>query len=145
MLFLLLYAPWRVFRWNDKWEIGSNRISISARALVLIVWLGIVIAAFRGGGDQWDNPRYRVSFISLQAALFGWVWVAQRLRTDKWLWRVLVGTAIVMIWFVPWYLERYIYLDWPIQNVFLLIALATISVILYWIIAILRDRRSGGK
>jgi hypothetical protein len=145
LLFLLLYAPWRAIRWNDKWELDSNRSSISARTLVLIVWLGIVIAAFRGGGDQWDNPRYRVAFIGLQAALFGWVWAAQRLRPDKWLWRVLVGIAIVMIWFIPWYLERYIYLNWPIQNVFLLLSLAIASVILYWVIDILKDRRAGDK
>jgi len=145
MLLLVLYAPWRVIRWNDKWELDSKGSSISARALVLIVWLGIVIAAFRGGGDLWDNPRYRVVFISLQAALFGWVWAAQRLKPDKWLWRILVGIAIAMIWFIPWYLERYIYLNWPIQNVFVLLSLAIASMILYWIIAVLKDRRSGDK
>ena len=145
MLFVTLYAPWRVKRWNDKWKLGSSRSSLSARALVIIVWLGILIAAFRGGGDQWDNPRYRVAFISLQAALFGWVWVAQRLKPDRWLWRVLIGSGIVIIWFMPWYLERYIYLSWPIQDVFVLLLLAIGSVILYWIIDILLVRRSGSK
>ncbi len=143
MLLSLLYAPGRVLRWNDKWQLDLNRSSISARALVILVWLGILISAFRGGGDQWDNPRYRVAFIGLQAALFGWIWAAQRLRPDKWLWRVLVGIAIVIVWFIPWYLERYIYLNWPIQDVFVLLALAIVSVILYWIIDILRVRRSG--
>jgi 4-amino-4-deoxy-L-arabinose transferase-like glycosyltransferase len=71
LLLLLMYAPLRALR-----ERGSRPLALW---LSLAVWLTIVIASFWGGGDQWDNPRYRVAFVSLHMALGGWV-VAGQLR-----------------------------------------------------------------
>lgn len=133
LLPFLVYAPWRALRWNDVWNSANKPLHFSVRALSLVVWLGIVIAAFRGGGDQWDNPRYRVAFIGLQAALAAWVWVAQRHRPDPWLRRILVGVAIIIAWFVPWYLRRYVYLSWPVVDIFKLLGVGVASAILYWI------------
>ena len=70
----------------------------------ILVWSGILMSSFRGGGDHWDNPRYRVSWIGLQAALAGWVWIAQRKGNSPWLRRILVGMGLMLIWWVPWYL-----------------------------------------
>ncbi len=104
-----------------------------ALGLSLLVWAGILVASFRGGGDQWDNPRYRVAWIGLQAALAGWLWVTQRRERSPWPRRVLIGMGWIILWFVPWYLRRVTPLVWPIQNVFLTLALGLVCALLYWI------------
>ena len=101
--------------------------------LSLVVWLGILIASYRGGGDQWDNPRYRAAFASLQIALLAWVWAAQRRRPDPWLGRALVASGLMIAWFVPWYLRRYLYLPWPVVDLFKTTGLGVASTLLYFI------------
>ncbi len=123
LLPFLVYAPLRSLRQTGGLE----------RLLSLAVWLGILAAAFRGGGDAWDNPRYRMVFAGLQIALAGWVYVEQRRQPDPGLRRVLVGAGFVLLWFVPWYLRRYTHLDWPIGDVFKTLGLGLASAVLYWI------------
>jgi hypothetical protein len=122
LLPFLLYAPLRAWR-----KVGLER------ALSLAVWLVILVASFRGGGDSWDNPRYRLTFAGLQVALAAWVLVEQRRAPDPWLRRVLVGAGLVLLWFVPWYLRRYLHLDWPVVDLFKTLGLGIASAVLYWI------------
>jgi len=126
LLPLLLYAPLRAWRRN-----GAKR-SI-ARGLSLAVWLVILLASFRSGGDLWDNPRYRVVFAGTQLALAAWAWSAPRRLPDPWLRRVLVGLAFVLAWFVPWYLRRYTPLQWPVGDLFKTLGLGLACACLYWI------------
>jgi hypothetical protein len=123
MLSLLIYAPLRAIR-KIKWWTLTN-------AVIWIVWLSVFSASYRGGGDQHDNPRYRIAFVGLQAALAAWVWVEQRRDPDPWLRRVLVGMGCILVWFVPWYLRRYSPLTWPVQDVFKTFGLGLITAILY--------------
>jgi len=126
LLVLLLYAPIRAGQKIRKTYIAAG--------LALIVWFGVLLAAFRGGGDQWDNPRYRVVFVVLQAALAAWVWARQRKESDPWLRRVLVGMGFVFAWFIPWYLRRYsATFEWPIIDLFKTLGLGFISAGLYWV------------
>jgi hypothetical protein len=124
LLPFLIYAPLRA--WGKKGSAFS-------KGLCLVVWLGILIASFRGGGDQWDNPRYRVMFAGLQVALAAWVWAEQRRSADIWLRRILVGLGLVLAWFLPWYLRRYIHLPWPVIDLFKTLGLGVASAVLYWI------------
>lgn len=109
-----------------------------AAGLIFVVWSGILISALRSGGDLWDNPRYRVVFISLQAVLVSWVWFVQQERKNPWLRRVIVGLGLILLWFVPWYLRRSGWISWPINNVFINLALGLISAVIvnlgldYW-------------
>jgi hypothetical protein len=108
-----------------------------AIGLFAAVWLVILIASFRSGGDLWDNPRYRIVFIGLQAVLVAWVWYAQRESASPWLWRTVLALGVILIWFIPWYLGRNDVIDWPISDVFLTFGLGLISVFiiigwLYW-------------
>jgi len=123
LLPFLLYAP------LCAWRKGSSR----ERTLILAVWLVILVASFRGGGDPWDNPRYRLAFAGLQVALVAWVWAEQGRQPDPWLRRVLVGLGLVLIWFVPWYLRRYLHLNWPVDDLFKTLGLGIASAALYWI------------
>lgn len=126
MLLFLLYAPIRV--------VQNIRKQYIAAGLSILVWFVITTSAYRGGGDQWDNPRYRVVFVGLQVALAGWVWAEQQRNPDPWLRRILVGMGLVFAWFIPWYLRRYSFtFTWPVVDLFKTLNLGLISAILYWI------------
>ena len=133
LLFMLLYAPFRAMRrFRDQWL---------AAGMSLVVWVSILISAYRGGGDQWDNPRYRVMFIVLQAALAGWVWGEQQRESDPWLCRIIVGTGLVLAWFIPWYIRRYYpQIPWAVTDVFKTLGLGLASAVLYGVFDWARNR-----
>lgn len=131
LLVFLVYAPVRAMRRIDK-SAGGEKIRW-VLGLSLVVWLGILIASYRGGGDQWDNPRYREAFAGLQVALAAWAWTSQRSRPDPWLRRALGAAVLILAWFLPWYLRRYIYLPWPVEDLFKTLGLGVASAVLYWI------------
>jgi hypothetical protein len=124
LLPFLLYAPLRAIQKRER------RIALGAS---LAVWIVILSASFRSGGDLWDNPRYRAAFFCLQVALVAWAWVNQQREPDPWFRRMFVGVGFVLIWFVPWYLRRYTPLTWPVIDVFKTFGLGVASAILYWI------------
>jgi len=137
MLVLLLYAPIRAARRIRKEHIAFG--------ISLIVWLVVLVAAYRGGGDQWDNPRYRVSFIILQASLAGWVWVKQRHNPDPWFKRILIGLGLVFAWFIPWYLRRYSdNFTWHVIDLFKTLGLGIVTAVLYFVYDWLRKYNNNG-
>jgi len=131
LLGLLLYASLRA--WNRK---DMDRV---AQALTLFTWLVILIASFRGGGDQDDNPRYRAAFACIQIALAAWAWVSYRQTQDAWFRRAIVTLGLILAWFFPWYLRRYTAFEWPFDNLFLTLGLGIISGVLYLIWDVRRD------
>jgi hypothetical protein len=102
----------------------------SALGASLAVWLVILSASFRSGGDQWDNPRYRAAFFCLQVALVAWAWVNQQRQSDPWFRRMFIGVGFILAWFVPWYLRRYTFLTWPVVDVFKTFGLGVASAML---------------
>ncbi len=125
LLSFLMYAPLRALR---------KRVYLPALGMSASVWLVILAASLRSGGDQWDNPRYRAAFVVLQAALAAWVWVEQRRDPDPWLRRILVGMGFILAWFIPWYVRRYIpQITWPVVDLFKTLGLGLASAVLYWI------------
>ena len=70
-------------------------------------WFWIVLASLRAGGDQWDNPRYRVIFLALQALFAAQAWMMHRERRDAWLPRLLTVEVIFLAFFTQWYASRY--------------------------------------
>ncbi|UCE00450.1 MAG: glycosyltransferase family 39 protein [Chloroflexota bacterium] len=129
----LLVAP--VVLWAEK---ENRRLAFG---VISTVWLTIVIAALRSGGDLWDNPRYRVVFISLQAGLVAWVWISQRQSRNPWLWRMIIGLMIILAWFVPWYLRRSGLITWPITNVFITLGFGFVSAAIFFIWMYFRGRQ----
>ena len=85
----------------------------SAQSRRIWTWIGlacsfwIIVAALRAGGDQWDNPRYRVIFLALQALFAARAWVTFREGADAWLPRLLAVDAIFLTFFTQWYASRY--------------------------------------
>ncbi len=125
LLPLILVAPILLLRSKE-----DRKFAI---ALLTVVWMSILIAALRSGGDLWDNPRYRVVFISLQVGLIAWVWYSQRDSKNPWMWRTIIGLVILLAWFVPWYLQRSDQIIWPISNVFVTFGLGLLSACIYFL------------
>lgn len=124
VLALLVYASYLVLRtraWLQLpgvWLLGS--------------WVVSLVASYRGGGDLWDNPRYRSAFAAVQVLLAGWAWVRQEETKDPWLRRSLVSALILCAWLIPWYLRRYVGLEWwPIVEIHQLLGVGLASCALY--------------
>lgn len=101
---LLLYAV--VAAWKDD-RPHERRLWLW---ITLIVWMWIILTALRGGGDQWDNPRYRAILLTWQALVSGYAWSRFRLRKDSWLARIWLIEGIFLAFFTQWYLSRYYHL-----------------------------------
>jgi MFS family permease len=97
---LLFYAPFATFRTSRG---PARRLWLW---LIAVTWLWIIVAALRGGADQWDNPRYRAILIVIQSFVAGFAWV----NRDRWLVRWLAVEVVFLAVFTQWYVSRYYYL-----------------------------------
>ena len=75
--------------------------------LSVLTWMWILLTALRGGGDQWDNPRYRAILFLWQAILAGYAFVWWRETRNAWFTRVLLGEIAFLAVFSQWYASRY--------------------------------------
>ena len=101
---LLLYAF--VAAWKDKQTYQRNLWLW----LTTISWLWVIVTALRGGGDQWDNPRYRAILLVWQSLSAAYAWSHFRLQSDSWLVRIWLIEAIFLVFFTQWYLSRYFHI-----------------------------------
>jgi hypothetical protein len=129
LLALLIYAPLLAIRYKSVVQDDRGL----ARVISLLVWAGILVASFRGGGDMWDNPRYRSAFAGLQAALAAWAWVEYQRLNDPVLRRGILGIAAILAWFLPWYLRRYTPFYWPVEDLFKTLGLGLVSAFLLFL------------
>ncbi len=137
LLVLLVYATWTWLR-----NTGQKRL---VGILLLVVWLVILVAALRSGGDLWDNPRYRVVLAGVQLSLAAWGVVEGQTRRDLWLKRFLIGGILILAWFIPWYLRRYLGLVWPVVDPFKTLGLGLASACLYFLWDWARLQPTGGQ
>ena len=77
--------------------------------LSLLSWTWILLAALRGGGDQWDNPRYRMLLFVWEALVAGQVYVWWRETRNAWFTRVVACETVFVLIFGQWYASRYFY------------------------------------
>lgn len=111
--------------------------------LSLIVWGWVLFTALRGGGDQWDNPRYRLILFLWQAILAGHVWVWWRETRNVWLPRVIGMEIVLVVVFAQWYLNRYLHLGGQLPFAWMVILiLVAWALIVGW--GVWRDRRRTG-
>lgn len=123
LLAMLIYATYLALRYKEWWRLPG--------ALLLASWIVSFVASFRGGGDQWDSPRYRSAFVAIQVALAAWAWMQYRESHDPWLRRAIGVAVFMMAWFIPWYLRRYSAFEWPIVDLYQVVGLGLVSSALY--------------
>lgn len=123
--------PFLVYSLRSVWKIPDKRERFAWLWLWLISWAWIIIASARAGGDQWDNPRYRVILLLFQAALAAQAITWQRATRDRWLGRVLAVEGVFLVLFGYWYVSRYYGLRvFHVFIVFAAIAIISVAIIL---------------
>lgn len=75
--------------------------------LAAVVWVWILVASMRAGGDQWDNPRYRLILLTFQSLLAAEAWFHWQMSRNPWLRRILVVEAVSILVLGYWYATRY--------------------------------------
>jgi hypothetical protein len=75
--------------------------------LFVLTWVWIAVSSLRAGGDQWDNPRYRLIFLLFQALLAAKGWQYYRTSHSSWLPRIISIELIFTLLFTYWYATRY--------------------------------------
>jgi hypothetical protein len=115
------------------------------KALTVVIWLGILIASLRGGGDQDDNPRYRAAFASIQVATAAWAYFEQKRSADPLFRRALAGLALVLAWMLLWYLRRRFDLPWVNADLFKTIGLGLASAALFVLWDMVRSSKMEKK
>jgi hypothetical protein len=98
-------------------DIGGEKRRKLLQWLSLIVWGWVLFTALRGGGDQWDNPRYRTILFMWQAILAGHVWVWWRETKNSWVLRIVVMEVVFVGVFGQWYANRYLHVGWQFSFV----------------------------
>jgi hypothetical protein len=109
--------------------------------LSFVVWSWILFTSLRGGGDQWDNPRYRTILLVWQAILAGYVWVWWRETKNPWFLRMVAMEGVFLLVFGQWYASRYYHLGAQIPFIQMMaIILGSWVLIFFW--GIYSDRKN---
>jgi hypothetical protein len=135
---LLIYSPFAA------WQSTPGRERRLWIWLLIFSWLWILICAIRAGGDQWDNPRYRLIFFGFEALVAGYAWLKWRERRDPWLIRIASLEILCVILYGQWYLARY-YLIGVHFPILLVLGLSLLLVVGIFLGGWLLDRRRAKK
>jgi hypothetical protein len=144
---VLMYAGFTIWRAKypsgDPQRAGRDRRLLVWFALGSLLW--IVLASARAGGDQWDNPRYRVIFLPFIAVLTAWGWLWSREKHDAWIWAWVGADFVFVTFFLSWYISRYtgIITKLPFwQIVGLILATSAALLMIGWMWNLRRQRKS---
>jgi hypothetical protein len=102
-----MLLPVLVFSLVAAAGLGSTKDRKLWMWISFFVWTWILLTALRGGGDQWDNPRYRAIMFLWQALLVGYALVRWQETKNPWLLRIAAMEALFLIVFSQWYANRY--------------------------------------
>jgi 4-amino-4-deoxy-L-arabinose transferase-like glycosyltransferase len=105
-----LFWPLLLYALIAAWKNDKPRKRHLWLWITVISWFWITLTALRGGGDQWDNPRYRAILLIWQALAAAYAWTRFRLRSDSWLVRIWLVEVIFLAFFTQWYLNRYFHI-----------------------------------
>jgi hypothetical protein len=122
-----LLIPFLIGSLFQLWKI----IDRSERRVWLWLWfitfIWIVVSSYRAGGDQWDNPRYRVIFLIWQVLLAASALMWWRKEHNPWQGRILAVEGVFLTLFGYWYAARYA--NWRAGQVHVFVVLGLILVI----------------
>ncbi len=137
LLPLLLYSL------RPIWKTVEKREQMAWLWLWVAVWFWIILCSFRAGGDQWDNPRYRLMLLLFQAALAAYALLWARQTQDRWLGRALAVEGVFLLLFGYWYAARYLHWQGWVVHVYVIFALFFILSALILAGGWWWDRRAG--
>ena len=129
LLPLLAFAP------MAAWSLPGNQRRRQWLWMSFVVWGWIFIGALRGGGDQWDNPRYRVILLTWMAMLAVLAFQQFQKNGSRWFLRICSVEAVILLIFGHWYSWRYIGFGFNIgirNTLALAILLSTLVVLGDW-------------
>jgi hypothetical protein len=115
--------PLLIYAWIAAWRSAPGPDRRLWLWIVGAAWLWILICSIRAGGDQWDNPRYRLILFGLESIAAAFAWTAWRESRDAWLPRLALVELLAVLIFLQWYLSRYYHLGGQIP--------------FYWMIALI--------
>jgi hypothetical protein len=133
--------PFLLYSLRSIWKLADKKERLAWLWLWLASWAWIIISAARAGGDQWDNPRYRVILLLFQAALAAQALTWQRLTRDRWLGRILEVEGVFLVLFGYWYFSRYTDLGLKIYNIFIVFTAIVVISSAVLIAGLLWDRQ----
>ena len=134
--------PALILTFSASAGVGAEKERKLLMWLSLVVWVWVLLTALRGGGDQWDNPRYRAILFLWQAILAGNVWVWWRETRNAWCLRVIAMEIAFVAVFGHWYSNRYLHIGPQLPfAVMVTVILCLWGVILVWGIWCDRRRR----
>ena len=122
-----LLIPFLIGGLLGVWKISDRSERRAWTWLWVITSIWIVVSSYRAGGDQWDNPRYRVIFLLWQALLAAFAWGWWRRTHNLWLGRILAMEGVFLLLFGYWYAARYT--NWRAGQVHVFVILGVILVI----------------
>jgi len=138
--------PFLIYSVRPIWKMRESHERFAWLWLLFVTWGWIILSSARAGGDQWDNPRYRVIFLLFQSALAGLSVTWQRANHDRWLGRLLAVEGVFLLLFGFWYAARYT--NWQAGQVHVFVIIGLIVIISFgilvggWISDRLRARRA---
>ncbi len=130
-----LLLPFMAFALFSAWGMPRGAQQKQWLWLALTAWAWIVIASVRAGGDQWDNPRYRIILLALVAILAAQAFSALKSPMRRWFWRIVVVEMLILLVFSNWYLTRYYQIGWKIgiqRSLALALGAAVVAVVGDW-------------
>jgi hypothetical protein len=98
---VLIYGFVYIFRERQK----DKKLEYLFLWLLSIFW--IFLSSIRAGGDMWDNPRYRLSFLLFIAYIVGVAFYHGWKSKDHWLARFYIAELVFVMFFLHWYISRY--------------------------------------
>ncbi len=98
---VIVYGFVYIFREKQK----EKKLEYLFLWLLSIFW--IFLSSIRAGGDMWDNPRYRLSFLLFIAYIVGVAFYHGWKTKDHWLARFFVAELVFVLFFLQWYISRY--------------------------------------
>jgi hypothetical protein len=139
-----LLLPFMIYGFIAAWRTPPGPERRLWLWIVSASWLWVLVCSIRGGGDQWDNPRYRLWLFAFQALTAAYAWVWWRAHQDAWLPRIVAVEAAAVLIFLQWYLSRYYHFFGQIPfflmiGLIVLVSLAIVGGGWLW------DRRAASK
>jgi len=135
--------PFLVYGLIITWKADDKNRKMMLSWLIISIWAWILISSARAGGDQWDNPRYRMMLIPWMSLIAAYVLQWSKDHQSRWFWRWVMVEGVFLLFFTHWYIGRYAEIYRPIPFPIMLALITGISGVVMlggWLLDQRRDK-----